>query len=188
MARRRRRRIGVSIVGHDIYENIRTRTIVLHEGHILLIPTEGPAKGNGTVWRLPGGGLEPHESLAECAQREVLEETGIAVRVGRIALLREWVVPRYTQVAEPADGHGFGLEVFHYAYPDEPVPALRPEKPGAPLAKWVPLAEVAPLPLWPKELKPLCRRLLEGHAPEGIVSLLGQLESPLARAESDPFA
>jgi 8-oxo-dGTP pyrophosphatase MutT (NUDIX family) len=182
-----KRRIGVSIFSHDIYDNIRTRTIVLRQGRILLIPADGPAEGDGTVWRLPGGGLEPHESLADCARREVLEEIGIPVRVGRIALLREWVVPRYTQPADPGDGYGFGLEVFHYAYPEEPVPAARQEKPDAPLARWVPLAEVTALPLWPKELKPLCRRLLEGRAPEGCVAVVGQLESPLAAGERDPF-
>jgi phosphatase NudJ len=178
----------MSIFSHDIYDNIRTRTIVLHQGHILLIPADSSAEGNSTVWRLPGGGLEPHESLAECARREVLEETGIPVRVGRIAFLREWVVPRYAPASDPGDGHGFGVEVFHYAYPEEPVPGLRPEKSGAHSAEWVLLAEVAALPLWPKELKPLCRRLLEGDAPEGSISVLGQLESPLTRAESDPFA
>jgi phosphatase NudJ len=178
----------MSIFSHDIYANIRTRTIVLHQGHILLIPAGSSAEGNSTVWRLPGGGLEPHESLAECARREVLEETGIPVRVGRVAFLREWVVPRYARTSDPGDGHGFGLEVFHYAYPEEPVPGLQPEKPGAHSAEWVLLPEVAALPLWPKELKPLCRRLLAGHAPEGSISVLGQLESALTRAESDPFA
>jgi phosphatase NudJ len=178
----------LSIFSHDIYDNIRTRPIVLHQGHILLIPADSSSEGNSTVWRLPGGGLEPHESLAECARREVLEETGIPVRVGRIAFLREWVVPRYSQASDPGgDGHGFGLEVFHYAYPEEPVPAPRPEKPDDWLPEWVPLAEVAALPLWPKELKPLCQRLLRGHVPEGSISILGKLESPLARAESDPF-
>jgi phosphatase NudJ len=178
----------VSIFSHDIYHNIRTRTIVLRQRHILLIPADSPAAGDSTVWRLPGGGLEPHESLAECARREVLEETGIPVRVGRIAFLREWVVPRHAPASEGGQGHGFGLEVFHYAYPEEPVPEPRPEKQGARPAAWVLLAAVAALPLWPKELKPLCRRLLQGDAPAGSISVLGQLESPLARAERDPFA
>jgi 8-oxo-dGTP pyrophosphatase MutT (NUDIX family) len=178
----------VSIFSHDIYDNIRTRTIVLHEGHILLIPNDCSTEGYGTVWRPPGGGLEPHESLAECARREVLEETGISVHVGRIAFLLEWVVPQYAQSFDPGDGHGFGLEVFHYAYPEEPVPRPRPEKPGARPPEWVLLADVPALPLWPTELRPLCQRLLEGHAPEGSISVLGRLESPLTRAERDPFA
>lgn len=70
--------------------SIRTRVLVLSEGQILLIPASGAAD---LVWRLPGEGLEPHESLSECAEREILEETGIRVRAGKIAFLREWVVP-----------------------------------------------------------------------------------------------
>jgi hypothetical protein len=55
-------------------------------------------------------------------------------------------------------------------------------------AEWVLLADVPLLPLWPKELRPLCQRLLEKHAPEGSISVLGRLECPLTRAESEPFA
>jgi len=32
-------------------------------------------------WEFPGGKLEPGESSADCARREVLEETGVEVRV-----------------------------------------------------------------------------------------------------------
>ena len=179
----------MSIFNHDIFDNIRTRVIVLHQGCVLLIPPGSSAPD--AAWSLPGGGLKPDESLAECARREVLEETGISVRVGRIAFLREWVVPKYVQSTAPDPnrrGHGYGLEVFHYGTPEESVPNPRPEEPGAPPARWVPLAEAPTLPLWPKEFKPLCQRLQEGHAPDGIVSVLGQLESPWARPEHDPFA
>ena len=34
--------------------------------------------GSGT-WALPGGHLELHESFAECARREILEETGLNI-------------------------------------------------------------------------------------------------------------
>jgi ADP-ribose pyrophosphatase YjhB (NUDIX family) len=183
----------MSIFGHNIYENIRTRTIVLYEGYVLLIPAgqiNRANTGEETIWRLPGGGLERDESLAECAQREILEETGIDVRVGRIAFLREWVVPRHAPALEPDNsgvGCGFGLEVFHYATPVEPVPAPRPEHLGAPLARWIPLTEVPTLPVWPKELKDLCRRLDVGAAPEGCISVIGQLDEPHARAPQDPW-
>ena len=35
-------------------------------------------------WCLPGGGMDPGESASECCVREVLEETGLRVRVTRL--------------------------------------------------------------------------------------------------------
>lgn len=178
----------MSIFDHNIYENIRTRVIVLHEECVLMIPPNG--NGPEAAWTLPGGGLNPHESLAECARRETLEETGIPVRVGRIAFLREWIVPRHGQSIAPdpdGHGHGYGLEVFHYAVAEAPVPAPRPEQAGAPSAQWVPITELPGLPLWPQELRILGQRVLRAQAPEGSVSIVAKLEDPLARGEHDPF-
>lgn len=98
----------MSILSHNIYDNVRTRVIVTHDGAILLLP--GVIDGK-KIWGPPGGGIEPHESLAECAAREVREETGIAVDVWRIAFLREWVVPAHCTLPEAGDGVGFGIEV-----------------------------------------------------------------------------
>jgi ADP-ribose pyrophosphatase YjhB (NUDIX family) len=171
----------MSIFSHNIYENVRTRTIVLHDGYILLHPPEkdGGIWGDG-AWGLPGGGLEPDESLAEGARREGLEETGLSVRIGAIAFLQEWVVPRYAPALEPGEGHGYGLEVFLYAYPEQPIPPPRPEKEGDPPARWIPISEVPNLPIWPKELKELCRRLAEGLPAADCISFVGQIESPFA--------
>jgi 8-oxo-dGTP pyrophosphatase MutT (NUDIX family) len=178
----------MGIFSHNIYENIRTRTIVLYQGCILLHPPEkdGGIWGSG-AYGFPGGGLETNESLADCARREVLEETGITVHVGAIAFLLEWVVPKYTQALEQGSGYGYGLEVFHYAYPEEPVAAIRAEKPGEAPALWVPLAKVPELPIWPRQIKDLCRRLAEGEPPEGCLSFLGKIESPWEKMDDDPF-
>lgn len=187
-------RILRAVPTHDIYESIRTRTMVLRQGHVLLLPAEGYRGPDGSpVWRLPGGGLEPHETLAECARREVLEETGVPVCVGRVAFLVEWVIPRFAPGVDSPGGEavaapGFGLEVYHYATPEEPAPAPRPERPGQVPPRWVPLGDVPALPVWPKALKALARRLAAGRAPVGAVSVIGQLESPLAVATDDPFA
>ncbi|MGA7730559.1 MAG: NUDIX domain-containing protein [Chloroflexia bacterium] len=48
------------------------------EGRVLLL--KHTYRGN-KPWGLPGGGLRPGESLEECLQREVLEETGMRVEV-----------------------------------------------------------------------------------------------------------
>ena len=48
-------------------------------GEILLIQ-----RADNAHWGLPGGHVEPGESVVQAAVREVLEETGFAVEVGRL--------------------------------------------------------------------------------------------------------
>ena len=52
-------------------------------------------------WCLPGGAMDPGESAAECCAREVLEETGLVVRVGR--LIGVYSTPH--RITEYADGN-----------------------------------------------------------------------------------
>ena len=175
----------MSIFSHNIYENVRTRVIVIHLARLLLLEPYKPGAG----WQLPGGGLEQNESLAECGEREVFEETGIQVKVSRVAFLREWVVPKYCVPDEPGEGAGFRLEVFLYAQLTAQHSELRLERPDAQTPHWVPLAQLATLPVWPKELKTLASIASSGHTPSGVPSFVSQLESPDAPApEATIFA
>jgi 8-oxo-dGTP pyrophosphatase MutT (NUDIX family) len=174
----------MSIFNHNIYDNIRTRVIVLHQGSLLLLP---PPDADG-AWHLPGGGLEVNESLADCAIREVLEETGVPIRVAGVAFLREWVVPKYCPMPNENQQRGFGLEVYLYAYPFLPVPELRSETATAAVPQWVPFQQVPQLPLWPKEVKALATTLRSGSEIYGIASFLAQLESPLALPAEHTFS
>ncbi|MDA1279192.1 MAG: NUDIX domain-containing protein [Chloroflexi bacterium] len=65
---------------------IGARGVVLVDGKILLLRYE---RGEETLYLFPGGGHEPGETLAENARREVLEETGLDVDVGRLLAVHE---------------------------------------------------------------------------------------------------
>ncbi len=58
-----------------------------HEGRVLLVErAKDPGKG---LWTVPGGRLEPRETLAQGVAREVREETGLIVEVGALACVVE---------------------------------------------------------------------------------------------------
>ncbi|WP_273847581.1 NUDIX domain-containing protein [Rubrobacter calidifluminis] len=72
----------------DLDFGIRVGAVVERDGRILLVRHEKPGRKPYLV--LPGGRLEPRETIPECAARELAEETGLRGRFGRILYVSEF--------------------------------------------------------------------------------------------------
>ena len=100
----------------------------------LLVVLRGHDPGRG-LWSVPGGRVEPGESDEAAVVREVLEETGVATTVERLA----------GRVDRPAPDGTFRIN----DYVVRPVPGAAAPAPGddAADARWVTRAELLALPV-----------------------------------------
>ena len=63
------------------------------QGRVLLIERgKDPGKG---LWTVPGGRLEPRETLAQAVAREVREETGVIAEIGPLVCVFENIADDY---------------------------------------------------------------------------------------------
>lgn len=81
---------------------IRVGVIIVQDGHILLVQHK---KGGKSYWLLPGGGLRFGETLQECAERELLEETNLRIKIEDLAFISETI---------PPDGHRHIINLFFF--------------------------------------------------------------------------
>jgi 8-oxo-dGTP pyrophosphatase MutT (NUDIX family) len=58
---------------------------IIRDHHILLLKQVEHASGR-SYWQIPGGGIEGDETEEQCVQREMLEETGLEVRIDSLLL------------------------------------------------------------------------------------------------------
>ena len=61
------------------------------ENDKLLLVKHGHTIGNKAFWIPPGGGLTYGETVQDCLQRELLEETGLHVKVNRFLFVNEFL-------------------------------------------------------------------------------------------------
>ena len=68
---------------------IRVGAVVERDGALLLVRHE--KQDREPYWVLPGGRLEPGETIPECAERELMEETSLEGRFGRVLYVSEFL-------------------------------------------------------------------------------------------------
>lgn len=69
-------------------------SIAVFRGPHVLLARRAPAPGreNGGLWSLPGGKVEPGETMAEAALRELREEVGIKADITGLAAVRDVIL------------------------------------------------------------------------------------------------
>jgi ADP-ribose pyrophosphatase YjhB (NUDIX family) len=133
--------------------------VVVRRGDEFLVVHE---RKHGQLWYLPGGRVEPGESLVEAARREVLEESGVPVVIE--GLLRLEHTPR---------GNAARVRALFVARPaDDTPPKAKPDEHTLE-ARWATPEQVAKLPLRGPEVLRLFEAVAAG-APVYPLSVLGR--------------
>lgn len=73
---------------------INVRTIIYRDDKLLAVRHKTSGGEAADYYAVPGGGLDPHESLTAGAAREIMEETGIAAKIGKLLFIQQFVSER----------------------------------------------------------------------------------------------
>lgn len=124
---------------------IRCTGLIVKDNSILLVEYDD----NGIHYNLPGGGLEPGETIKEGVAREVFEETNALVDVGPLALIYEFAPYKQSGDYGIDEKHGLHL-IFECTLKENQRPQLplNPD-PNQSAVKWVPIDELESILLIP---------------------------------------
>jgi len=134
---------------------IRVGAVVERDGALLLVQHEKPDRE--PYWVLPGGRLEPGETIPECAERELLEETGLEGRFVGVLYVSEFLAKGRHTVDVTARVEARGGEAQLGSDPE----AEEGSEPTLKELRWVETGELEEIPLLPGWIK---EKLLEDAA------------------------
>ncbi|HVC03394.1 MAG TPA: NUDIX hydrolase [Candidatus Acidoferrales bacterium] len=139
---------------------IRCAVLIWRDGEVLLVRHE---KGGHSYWLVPGGGVDPGETLVEAGARELREETGYNVEVGRLVALCEAI--------DPNPGGRHIVNTVYSGTIRNGELAVGANDKALRDARWLPVAELATLEMYPPIGAELLAVIRENG--EGAVRVLG---------------
>lgn len=121
-----------------MHVRIRCTGLIIQDNSVLLVEYED----NGIHYNLPGGGLEPGETVLEGVRREVFEETTAEVEVGPLAMMYEFAPHKQSGDYEANLPHSLHL-IFECTLKNGSVPKLpQNPDPNQVAVRWVPVEEL----------------------------------------------
>jgi 8-oxo-dGTP diphosphatase len=144
--------------------------MIWRDGEVLLVRHE---KGGRSYWLVPGGGVDPGETMVDAGARELREETGYDVEVNRLVLVCEAIDPspggrHIVNAVYSGSIRGGSLSV---GIGDK---ALRE-------ARWLPVAKLTMVDMYPPIGHHL-RDIIDENG-QGAVRVLGNTWQPWPEAE-----
>ena len=115
----------------------------------------------GTYYTFPGGGQEHGENLAEAVRRECMEEIGVAVIVGDLTAVRDYIAGNHEFAMDHPDFHA--VEFYFLCTLEHPSDArvgAIPDKTQVGI-RWILLSEVPNAPIYPKAFRSLMQRIID---------------------------
>ena len=145
----------ITFTDGDTRFNYRVAGVAIQDGCVLLHRAE-----TDDFWALPGGRGEFMETAHDTLRREMQEEIGLDVQVGRLL----WVVENFFGY-QGLSNHELGL-YFHMTLPEGSGPRIQETFGGREerlrlIFRWFPLEEASEAPLYPSFLRSSLRALPE---------------------------
>ena len=69
---------------------INVRGLIKKDGKLFAQKLKNKDGTSTSYWCTPGGGIDPQESLHDALKREMIEETGVAPKIGRLVLIQQF--------------------------------------------------------------------------------------------------